>query len=300
MPNWNSVLQETIQQQSTAPVDIVRRKYLAELHLKTGRNIIAYYSGWLDKPHKIPQLSIGDADKTGFMTAVHGLDRERGLDLIIHTPGGDLAATESLVDYLWQQFGQDIRVIVPQIAMSAGTMIACSARTILMGKQSNLGPIDPQFGGIAAQAVLDEFDMAKEQIKNDPSCIPLWQTIVGQYHPTFLLECRRSIEWSQEMVRSWLCRNMFAQESNAVAMAEEVIRVLGDHAGTKTHSRHLSMADCQAIGLKIHKLEEDNDLQDLVLTWGVQKRPPRSKFIAQDLGLVSRHLTAPPFNILGH
>jgi hypothetical protein len=145
-------------------------------------------------------------------------------------------------------------------------MIACSAKTILMGKQSNLGPIDPQFGGIAAQAVLDEFAMAKQQISEDPHCIPLWQTIIGKYHPTFLLECQRAIEWSEDMVRSWLCGNMFAEEVNAVAMADAVVQVLSDHAGTKTHSRHLSMSDCQAIGLKIQALEEDNELQDLVLT----------------------------------
>lgn len=266
MPNWNSILQETIQQQGAAPVDIVRRKYLSQLHAKTGRNVIAYYSGWLEKPQQIPQLSIGDADKTGFMTAIHGLDRRLGLDLIVHTPGGDVAATESLVDYLWQMFDKNIRVIVPHIAMSAGTMIACAAKTILMGKQSNLGPIDPQFGGVAAQAVLDEFDMAREQVREDPSSIPLWQAIIGKYHPTFLLECQRSIEWSQELVRSWLCKNMFAQKNDPLNLAENVVKVLGDHAGTKTHSRHLSMAVCREIGLEIQEIEEDNELQDLILT----------------------------------
>ena len=28
------------------------------------------------------------------------LDVEKGLDLILHTPGGDVAATESIIDYL--------------------------------------------------------------------------------------------------------------------------------------------------------------------------------------------------------
>jgi ClpP class serine protease len=75
------------------------------------------------------------------------MDRSKGLDLILHTPGGDMAATESLVDYLRQMFGKDIRAIVPQIAMSGGTMIALAWKEILMGKHSNLGPIDPQFSG---------------------------------------------------------------------------------------------------------------------------------------------------------
>lgn len=57
---------------------------------------------------------------------------------------GDLAATESIVDYLKQMNGNDVRAIIPQISMSAGTMIALSCSEIIMGKQSYLRPIDPQ------------------------------------------------------------------------------------------------------------------------------------------------------------
>ena len=45
-----------------------------------------------------------------------------------------------------------MRAFIPQISMSAGTMIAMSCREIIMGEQSSLGPIDPQMGGIACQA----------------------------------------------------------------------------------------------------------------------------------------------------
>ena len=79
-----------------------------------------------------------------------GLICEIGLDLVLHTPGGDPTAAEGIVNYLHAKFGRDVRVIVPQMAMFAGTMLACSARSILMGKQSCLGPIDPQYGGVPA------------------------------------------------------------------------------------------------------------------------------------------------------
>lgn len=128
------------------------------------------------------------------MLAIHKLDKSKGLDLILHTPGGDVAATESLVDYLYSIFGHDFRVIVPQISMSAGTMIALSSKEILMGKQSNLGPIDPQMGGLACQAVLDEFEQAKKDIRNNPHAAALWQVIIGKYHPTFLGSCQQAIE----------------------------------------------------------------------------------------------------------
>ncbi len=71
------------------------------------------------------------------MMAIHNLDRTKGLDLIIHTPGGNIAATESIVDYLRRMFPDDIRAIIPQIAMSAGTMLACACNTILMAKSLN-------------------------------------------------------------------------------------------------------------------------------------------------------------------
>ena len=129
----------------------------------THRNAILYYSGWLQKEFLTRQgvmgFEVNDADKTGFMSAVHGLDRTRGVDLILHTPGGDLAATESIVDYLRSMFGTNIRAIVPQLAMSAGTMIALSCRAVVMGKHSSLGPFDPQMaGGVPAHGVVEEFE----------------------------------------------------------------------------------------------------------------------------------------------
>ena len=89
------------------------------------------------------------------MTCVHTLDRTRGLDLIIHTEGGNIGATQSLVHYLQQMFEKDVRAIVPQIAMSAGTIVTCCTKSIVMGKQSNLGPIDPHIAGIPTKLATD-------------------------------------------------------------------------------------------------------------------------------------------------
>ena len=161
MPSWNDILTEV--QDSTNTPDSVRRKYLEQLQNETGRNVIIYYSGWLDKPNLggLTEFHVRDTDKNGFMSAVHELDRDRGLDLILHTPGGDAAATESIVYYLRQMFETDVRAIVPQIAMSAGTMIACACDQIVMGEHSSLGPIDPQIGGYAAMAFWRNLGMQK-------------------------------------------------------------------------------------------------------------------------------------------
>ena len=267
MPNWNQVLEEIKNSKRIDGLDFVRRKYLNLLHEKTGRNIIAYYSGWLQKSG-IGNAYINDDDKNGLMANIHGLDRNKGLDLILHTPGGDTAATESIVDYLRRMFGTDIRAIIPQLAMSAGTMIACACKEIIMGKQSNIGPIDPQLGGIPAHGVLEEFEKALKEIQENPQTIPIWQKIVEKYHPTFLGECQNAIDLSLEMVTLWLETGMFKGNPNSKVIAKKIAKELSDHEKTKTHSRHIHIDEAIKIGLTVKSLEKDFDqeFQDLVLT----------------------------------
>ena len=50
-------------------------------------------------------------------------------------------------------------------------MIACACKVLLMGKQSSLGPVDPQFNGIPAHGVIEEFRRAYEEIRVDPAKI---------------------------------------------------------------------------------------------------------------------------------
>ncbi|MBI5916501.1 MAG: ATP-dependent Clp protease proteolytic subunit [Bacteroidetes bacterium] len=264
MPNWSEVLQEIQQEIQTNPnaLDTVRRKYLKEVSIKTGRNVIAYYSGWLQKPLH-PDNAINDKDKSAFMVNIHKMDRSKGLDLILHTPGGDLAATESIVDYLHSMFKNDIRAIIPQISMSAGTMIALSCREIMMGKQSNLGPIDPQMGGVACQAVLEEFEVAKNDIRANPHAAVLWQVIISKYHPTYLGACRKAIDWSVELVEEWLVRNMCKGNTQ---MVKTILDEFNDHTKNKSHARHISKERCKSLGLTVLDMEDDNDLQDKILT----------------------------------
>lgn len=268
MPNWSEILKELEECKRVDALDYVRRKYLKKASEITGRNIIAYYSGFLQRSDN-SQLSINDNDKNGLMAVIHKMDRSKGLDLILHTPGGDLAAAESIVDYLKQMFGNDIRAIVPQIAMSAGTMIACSCKSIVMGKQSNLGPIDPQFRGIPASGVIEEFERAIKEVRQDPTKIPIWQGIIGKYHPTFIGECEKAVKWSKQIVTKWLTENMLMDQADCQKQAEEIVSFLSDHGETMSHSRHIGINDCEQIGLKIVRLEEeqkDLDLQDCILS----------------------------------
>lgn len=280
MPNWIEILSK-IQQTSAEhqfrannAISSVRHEYLEKLHKRTGRNIIAYYSGFLSK--QVSGTEINDEDKNGFMMVVHKMERSKGLDLILHTPGGGLSSTQSIIDYLHKMFDRNVRTIVPQIAMSAGTMIACSSKEIWMGKHSNLGPIDPQFSGMPAYGVLQEFKNACKAIKQDPSKTPLWQTIIGQYPPTFLSRCQNAIDLSKEFVETQLTEVMFHKDPNGKRKAKSIVRALSHYTKNKTHDRHIHFDECKRLGLKVKSLEDDKeyvqdietlgDFQDLVLT----------------------------------
>lgn len=267
MPNWNEVLHEIKEEadKASSPLDTVRRRYLRELFEYTGRNVITYYSGFLSKPG-IQLLDINDEDMNGFMMAVHKLDRSKGLDLFLHTPGGSIASTQAIVRYLQTMFDSNIKAVVPQIAMSAGTMVACSCKTILLGKQSSLGPIDPQLRGIPAAGVKREFLKALEECRKDPTAIQVWREILQQYRPTFLSQCEKAIEWTGQFVGEQLQNVMFHGDPDAKSKADEILAHLSDYEENKTHERHISPAECREIGLKVEMIETDDHLQDLILT----------------------------------
>ena len=145
MPGFSQILNDVRKgnQIDYSQLEAKRKELLLNISKKTGRNVIAYYSGWMYHQQSA-DVAINDKDTNAFMEAVYGMDKSKGLDLILHTPGGDIAATEQIINYLHSLFNNDIRAIIPQMAMSAGSLISVSCKEIIMGKQSCLGPFDPQ------------------------------------------------------------------------------------------------------------------------------------------------------------
>lgn len=272
MPSWGELLNELQPHtnengESIAALsfDALRTKYLSLLSQNTGRNVIAYYSGWL-KPGKTQNIDINDSDITGFMNAIKGLEPAKGLDLIVHTPGGNPTATEGIVKYLHSKFGSDIRVIVPQMAMSAGTMLACSARSIIMGKHSCLGPIDPQYGGVPAYNIVNEFREAKSDLDNNIQAKTYWELQLKKYPAAFFYSVLDAINLSSALVTDWLTQYMFDGEDKQ-EVKKKVARIVRKlNANNKSHSRHFTYDFCEDLGLKVEALEADQILQELVLS----------------------------------
>ncbi len=276
MPTWSGILEEL--NQSTVEgkppdYDAVRRKYLVLTRQHTKRDLILYASKWTQHDINVsPELvSIVDEDLQGIMEVIHELEGPN-LDLILHSPGGSLEAAEALVLYLRSKF-EHIRVVVPQLAMSAATMIACSADTVVMGKHSFLGPIDPQFmiqtqlgqRMVPAQAILEQFKLAKKECK-DAKQLAVWLPMLAQYGPDLLVQCQLASKLSQKLVQGWLEAFMFKTRKDKKEKAHKLSTWLAKHKHFKSHSRHIKRSELEKHGLKIEYLENDQDLQDLILS----------------------------------
>lgn len=272
MPTWSEILQEInigIATNQHNIFDNVRRDYLKQLSDYTGRNVIVYATAFTQKQFAPSELlSLVEEDVQGMMEVAYGLEK-KPVDLILHSPGGSPEAAEGIVEYLHAQF-PEIRIIIPQIAMSAATMIACSGSSIVMGKHSNLGPVDPQLiinspSGTTvnpAKAIIDQFYLALSEM-NDPNK-QAWALLLNQYGPSIITQCKNYIEMSKNLVEEWLQRFMFQSEANKDI--SKISEFLADHDNFKSHGRHISRAKAEELGLKIEYLEEDGKFQDLVLS----------------------------------
>src|SRR6266568_6024701 len=276
MPSWGGILKEISDLKQRDParaLDLVRRKYIASQYAHSKRAVILYATKWTQASEGVPpeMVSVTEGDIQGFMEVLHGV-KETSLDLIIHSPGGSLAAADACVQYLRSKFHY-IRVFVPHAAMSAATMLACAADEIVMGKHSFLGPIDPQLimntslgaRSIPAQAILDQFEMARTECQ-DPARLAVWLPMLQQYGPDLLVQCRNVSELSKELVRNWLGNYMFKNDTDSAAKADQIATWLGDHTKFKTHARYLNRDLLREKGFKIVDLESDKGQQDYILS----------------------------------
>ena len=198
--------------------------------------------------------------------------RGPALDVILHSPGGSPEAAEAIVRYLRSRFS-NIRVIVPNFAKSAATMIACSANKIVMGKHSFLGPTDPQIPLttplgprlVPAQAILDQYMMMKKEIE-DQLKSTIWSPLFSQLGPDLIVTCGNAIDLSRRLVSDWLLDYMFERKAEKAKIADEISDWLSNHSNFMSHNRHLSHVELVEKGLLIEELEDDSTMQDLCLS----------------------------------
>lgn len=299
MPTWSEILLEItrgLQTEGPLIFDNLRRRYLKSLHDLTGRNVILYASKWTQALNLPPEaITIFEEDVQAFMEVMYGLQGPK-LDLIIHSPGGSPEVAEMLVIYLREKF-TDIRVIVPQGAMSAATMIACAADRVVMGRHSFLGPIDPQLilntplgqRWVPADEIIQQFDEAVEVTKENPQLLGAFIPMLAQYGPDLIVKSRMVSDLAKKLVAAWLELYMFRADDDRQAKAKTLSDWLAAHSEHKTHGRHIVRKDLRAHGMVVDNLEDEQQFQDIILsifhaTTHVFAATPTVKIVENHLG----------------
>ena len=76
----------------------------------------------------------------------------------------------------------------------------------------------------------------------------------------------KAIEWSIEMTTEWLVTGMLQGVNGSEDRAKRIVEVLSNHALTKSHARHLGPETCKEMGLVVEMLEDNQQLQEAVLS----------------------------------
>lgn len=126
----------------------LRQQLIADIQEDTGRELIVYFT---ECEQSGAQIDMGD--DVLFAELLRGA-LGKPVDLLLETNGGYTDPTEKICSLL-KQAAPDLRVIVPRRAKSNGTVIAMCGTTIMMGVESELGPIDPFYNGVPVDFILN-------------------------------------------------------------------------------------------------------------------------------------------------
>lgn len=265
MPTWDKVLQEVDEQLNALRI---LEKYVEQLHQHTKRTVICYMSAFsiIKPPVPSPFHSIIDQDIQGFMTCAKDTDKN-SLDLIIHTPGGDYEATKRIINYLHSTY-RHIRVFVPHLAMSGGTLIACAADEIYMGPYSSLGPTDPQVllgrDYIPVNAILNEFEQAFQDVISDPRRALLWNERLKLVSFGMLKAAEtmreNSFLYLQDLLKKRNCKDKSKEE------IERAAEFINGRQKPVPHGQGISLEKANELGLNVKDLHSDKELEDRVLS----------------------------------
>ena len=167
-----------------------RQELIKQIQRDTQSRLICYVAG--------PFAGISREDTLGFVDLLHNVTPATDLDLLLHTPGGDIDAAEKCISLVSATVGAArLRVIVPDYAKSAGTLMAMGADKILMSDTSELGPIDPQImlndgrGNLlphSVQTYLDAYETHSEQLRQNPDD-PVARLMLGKLDPATVKLC---------------------------------------------------------------------------------------------------------------
>jgi len=236
-----------------------RQQAIRDIETITKRELIVYFAR-LDSPN----AAIGQADIPPFCDALQKLQGRR-LDLLLQSPGGDIDKAEKLV-YICRQATDELRVIVPESAKSAATLVALAADSIMMSDTSELGPIDPQVTittavgttvNRPARSFLDGLEAIKRTIPKDEGLSPAYFPLLAHLDPALIDFCEKAIDRARAFAVKWLERYMCrGRPEDAQTIAEQLLSV-------ETYLSHGMVIDAQEavrLGLIVEREDFSGEL----------------------------------------
>ncbi|MDY7039477.1 MAG: ATP-dependent Clp protease proteolytic subunit [Chloroflexota bacterium] len=171
-------------------------------------------------------------DSEAVLRAIKLTDPNVPIDLILHTPGGLVLASEQIAHALCRHPAK-VTVFVPHYAMSGGTLVALAADEIVMDDNAVLGPVDPQINQRPAVSILNA--VARKDV-NEVDDETLILADVAQ----------KAVKQVKRTVTSILAhRKRGMQHEKAEALADILA------GGTWTHDYPITVREAQEIGLPV-------------------------------------------------
>lgn len=235
------------------------RRAINEIQTIRRRPLICYMANVVNSNIKAP-ISVDNNDELPFAEMISSIPEEiKEIDILIVTPGGSGQQIAKFVDRLRPRFDK-ITFILPNMAMSAGTIFCMSGDEIIMDSRAYIGPIDPQIPNkdghfVPAQAILTLIDeiqkRGEELIKKGQN--PLWTDlqILRQIEGKEIGNAMSASRYSVELVENFLYKYKFKSWTNhsdnrmvtdeeKKQRANEIAMLLCDHGLWKTHSRGIN------------------------------------------------------------
>ncbi len=200
-------------------------------------------------------IDIQDSEQV--LRAIKLTDEKVPIDLILHTPGGLVLASEQIANAL-KRHDARVTVFVPHYAMSGGTLVALAADEIVMDDNAVLGPVDPQVGQFPAVSILSVLN------QKPPAEIDDQTLILADIS-------RKAIRQVQETVRRIACCHYTVEQ--AQSLAEELA------SGRWTHDYPISVEEAQELGLNV-TTDMPREIYDLMSLYPqAQSRRPSVEYI---------------------
>lgn len=113
-------------------------------------------------------INIEDSEQV--LRAIRLTPDEMPIDMVLHTPGGLVLASEQIAHAL-EKHPSKVTVFIPHYAMSGGTMIALAADEIVLDENAVMGPVDPQLGEYPAASILKAVEEKNKDELDDKTLI---------------------------------------------------------------------------------------------------------------------------------